>query len=131
MEHRKLLNCDLNIRSPIGLNVAQAKKLAYPAARLVGGNLKSILGYANAYCSGITLAAGESLSLSLSAGLKRRRINFPPSAAPFPKIKTNPRPVDHSFRSSTSENFIEQLNPFHYSTSAFVILQMHQFSKFF
>lgn len=53
-----LLNCDLNIRSH------WFERGASQEVGLSGGeawNLKSILGYANAYCLGITLAAGESL----------------------------------------------------------------------
>lgn len=74
MEHRKLLNCDLNIRSPIGLNVAQAKKLAYPAARLVG-QLKVNLGLCKRLLLGYNARCGR-VSLSLCR-LKANKLPSP------------------------------------------------------
>lgn len=79
MEHRKLLNCDLNIRSPIGLNVAQAKKLAYPAARLVG-QLKVNLGLCKRLLLGYNARCGR---VSLSLSLCRFKANKLPSPRLF------------------------------------------------
>lgn len=101
MEHRKLLNCDLNIRSPIGLNVAQAKKLAYPAARLVG-QLKVNLGLCKRLLLGYNARCGR---VSLSLSLCRLKANKLPS----------PRLFQNQDESSPCRcvSFISFLNKFH------------------